>query len=84
VDLVFRPAAWEHYLYWQQTDRRMVKRINQLLEDICRHPCEGMGKPEPLKHELAGCWSRRINREHRVVYRVKDGCVEIVQLRYHY
>lgn len=76
--------AWEDYLYWQQTDKKILKRINTLIKDIKRQPFEGIGDPEPLKHNWSGYWSRRINREHRLVYKVTDKTVIIVQCRYHY
>ena len=82
--LIFSDEAWEDYLYWQDTDRSMVRRINQLIKDIRRSPYEGIGKPEPLKHQLAGWWSRRIDAEHRFVYRVIEQAVEIATLRNHY
>ena len=82
--LVFSDEAWEDYLHWQETDRPMVRRINQLIKDIRRSPYEGIGKPEPLKHQLAGWWSRRIDAEHRFVYRVTENAVEIATLRHHY
>ena len=82
--LIFSDEAWEDYLYWQDTDRSMVRRINQLIKDIRRSPYEGIGKPEPLKHQLAGWWSRRIDAEHRSVYRVTEQAVEIAALRNHY
>jgi toxin YoeB len=82
--LVFSDEAWEDYLHWQETDRSMVRRINQLIKDIRRSPYEGIGKPEPLKHQLAGWWSRRIDAEHRFVYRVTENVVEIATLRHHY
>ena len=82
--LVFSDEAWEDYLYWQETDRAMLRRVNQLIKDIKRSPYEGIGKPEPLKHQLAGWWSRRINSEHRAVYRVSEQGVELATLRYHY
>jgi toxin YoeB len=84
VKLVFSEQAWEDYLYWQKTDRKVLARINTLNQDIRREPSSGIGKPEPLRHGLAGYWSRRINDEHRIVYRVKDDSVLIAQLRYHY
>jgi toxin YoeB len=84
VSLVFSEHAWEDYLYWQQTDTRILKRINQLIKEIQRSPFQGVGKPEPLKHGLAGYWSRRINNEHRIVYKVENKSVYIAQLRYHY
>ncbi len=84
MKLVFADAAWEDYLYWQQQDKRMLERINKLIKEIQREPYTGIGKPEPLKHALTGYWSRRINDEHRMVYRVETGAVVIAQLRYHY
>jgi toxin YoeB len=84
VSLVFSEHAWEDYLYWQQTDKKILKRINQLIKEIQRSPFQGVGKPEPLKHGLAGYWSRRINDEHRIVYKVENKSVYIAQLRYHY
>lgn len=84
MNLVFSQHAWEDYLYWQTTDRKILKRINLLIHDIIRSPFEGIGKPEPLKHGLAGYWSRRINDEHRLVYKVEGGAVFLAQCRYHY
>tara|TARA_R110002094_G_scaffold35321_1_gene47898 strand:- start:56 stop:310 length:255 start_codon:yes stop_codon:yes gene_type:complete len=84
VRLIFAEKAWEDYLYWQRTDKKLVKRINALIKDITREPFEGIGKPEPLKHALSGYWSRRINDEHRIVYKVQDDSLLIAQLRYHY
>lgn len=84
MKLIFSERAWEDCLYWQGTDRKMLKRINLLIEDIVRSPTEGIGKPEPLKHALAGYWSRRIDQEHRIVYRATDDAVLLAQLRYHY
>ena len=82
--LIFAEKAWEDYLYWQKTDKKILKRINGLIKDIARDPFEGIGKPEPLKHALSGYWSRRINDEHRIVYKVQDDSLLIAQLRYHY
>lgn len=76
--------AWEDYLYWQQHDKRMLKRINELIKNTRRTPFEGLGKPEGLKGDLAGFWSRRIDREHRLVYTVSDGVLVIAACRYHY
>tara|TARA_R110000772_G_scaffold127818_1_gene235133 strand:+ start:2978 stop:3232 length:255 start_codon:yes stop_codon:yes gene_type:complete len=84
VRLIFAEKAWEDYLYWQRTDKKLVKRISALIKDITREPFEGIGKPEPLKHALSGYWSRRINDEHRIVYKVQDDSLLIAQLRYHY
>jgi len=82
--LTFSSRAWEDYLYWQKTDKAMLKRINSLIKEIQRQPFEGIGKPERLKHGLAGYWSRRINDEHRIVYKLTDDQLLIAQLRYHY
>ena len=76
--------GWEDYLYWQVTDKKTLRRINALIKDIKRGSFSGMGKPEPLKHHWAGYWSRRIDREHRLVYKVTDEAFIIVQCRYHY
>jgi toxin YoeB len=84
VRLIFSEHAWEDYLYWQQSDRKMLLRINTLIREIQRQPFQGIGKPEPLRHGLAGYWSRRINDEHRIVYKVTEEAVFIAQLRYHY
>jgi len=84
VKLVFSEHAWEDYLYWQRTDRKVLQRINALIKEIQRTPFEGTGKPEPLKHGLSGYWSRRITDEHRIVYKVEAESVYISQLRYHY
>ena len=82
--LVFSEHAWDDYLYWQRTDRKVLKRINLLIQDVQRSPFEGIGKPEPLKHALSGYWSRRINDEHRMVYNVEGDALFVAQLRYHY
>jgi toxin YoeB len=84
VKLIFSELAWEDYLYWQKQDRKLVERINKLIEATVRDPFMGIGKPEPLKHAFAGFWSRRINDEHRMVYRVTGDQLEIAQLRFHY
>ncbi len=84
MKLVFAQLVWEDYLYWQKQDRKMVERINKLIEATARDPFTGIGKPEPLKHVFAGFWSRRINDEHRLVYRVTGDQLEIAQLRFHY
>jgi toxin YoeB len=84
VKLVFSELAWEDYLYWQKQDRKLVERINKLIEATAREPFTGIGKPEPLKHAFAGFWSRRINDEHRMVYRMTGDRLEIAQLRFHY
>lgn len=80
--LIFSATAWAQYL--SHTDRKLIKRINDLIADVMRNGYEGIGKPEPLRGELSGLWSRRIDREHRLVYRIKDGDVEIVACKYHY
>ena len=82
--LVFSEAAWEDYLHWQKTDRKLLERINILIREIERNPFGGIGKPEPLKHALSGYWSRRINDEHRIVYKIQGDDLLIAQLRYHY
>lgn len=76
--------AWDDYLYWQKADKKTLKRINALIKDIKRTPYEGLGKPEPLKYQWTGYWSRRIDREHRLVYKAVDDAIIIVQCRYHY
>ena len=82
--LVFTPLGWEDYCQWQTSDKAMHKRLNRLLEDMIREPFEGIGKPEPLRHVLFGCWSRRIDEEHRLVYLVDGDDVVALQARYHY
>lgn len=84
MKLVFAEQAWEDYLYWQKTDRQLLDRTNTLIKHIIRSPFAGIGKLEPLQHALSGYWSRRINDEHRIVYKIADGAVLIAQLRYHY
>jgi toxin YoeB len=84
MKIVFLDQAWEDYLYWQNTDKASLKKINALIKEIERTPFEGSGKPEPLKHNLAGYWSRRINLEHRLVYKIDNDTVVILQCRYHY
>lgn len=82
--IIFHPQAWDDYLYWQQTDKQILKRVNALIRDIQRDPFDGIGKPEPLKFNLTGYWSRRIDDEHRIVYKVLDDEVIIAQARGHY
>jgi len=81
---VFVEESWEDYLYWQKIDKKIQKRINTLLKDISRNPYDGLGKPEPLKHNYRGFWSRRIDGEHRLIYQVKNDELRIVKCRYHY
>ena len=84
MNLLFFSKAWDDYLYWQQTDKKVLKKINDLIKEVSRNPYEGTGKPEPLKHAYAGYWSRRITDEHRLIYKVEGTTVKIVQLRFHY
>jgi len=82
--LAWASSAWADYLYWQQTDKQTLKRINMLINDIKRQPFTGIGEPEPLRHNWSGYWSRRIDKEHRLVYKVTPDAVIIAQCRYHY
>lgn len=82
--VAFSRQAWADYQYWVQNDRRIAQRVARIVADCVRHPFAGIGNPEPLKHELAGYWSRRITKEHRFVYKVEDGRCLVVQCRYHY
>ena len=82
--LAWASTAWEDYLYWQQQDKQMLKRINLLIKDIQRQPFVGIGEPEPLRHNWSGYWSRRIDKEHRLVYKATDELLIIAQCRYHY
>ena len=84
MKIVFAKNAWEDYTSWLNEDRKMLKKINELIKDIQRTPFSGKGKPEPLKYDLAGLWSRRINLEHRLVYRIKDDTIQIYSCKYHY
>lgn len=84
ISIVFSRRAWEDYQYWVKTDRKIARRIGRLIEDCLRKPFEGIGNPEPLKYELVGYWSRRITKEHRLVYTVKNGRCIVIQCRYHY
>jgi len=84
MKLIFSERAWEDYLYWQSQDAKLVVRINGLIKECLRTPFQGMGKPEPLRGPLAGWWSRRINQEHRLVYRPTEDGLLIAQCRYHY
>lgn len=82
--LSWSDEAWDDCLYWQATDKPTLKRINTLIKDIKRSPFDGIGKPEPLKHDLAGYWSRRIDKEHRLVYLPEGGCIYVAACRFHY
>lgn len=84
MNLTFSEKAWEQYLYWQQTDKKILEKINELIKDCLRSPFKGLGKPEALKGDLRGFWSRRIDDKHRLVYRINDGALEIAQCRHHY
>jgi toxin YoeB len=84
MKILFAEQAWEDYQHWLATDKKLLGRINLLIRDTCREPFDGIGKPEPLRHLLKGYWSRRINEEHRMVYRVEDDTLLLAQLRYHY
>jgi toxin YoeB len=81
---IFVDESWEDYKYWQKTDRKILKKINDLLKDISRTPYSGLGKPEPLKFKYKGYWSRRINHEHRLIYQVKGDEIRIAKCRFHY
>ena len=84
MNILFTDDAWEDYLYWQQTDKQTLRKINQLLKEIQLTPFSGVGKPEPLKHQLQGCWSRRIDSEHRLVYEITDNTLKVIGCRFHY
>ncbi len=84
MKLLFLEDAWDDYLYWQNTNKKTLHRINQLIKEVARTPYSGIGKPEPLKFDMAGCWSRRIDAEHRLVYKPGDDMIIIIQCRYHY
>jgi len=83
MEIVWQTNAWEDYLYWQKNDKQKLKRINELIKDCQRNKFEGIGKPEPLKENLAGLWSRRIDSEHRFVYKIEENRLHIIQCRYH-
>ncbi|MEB3230860.1 MAG: Txe/YoeB family addiction module toxin [Leptolyngbyaceae bacterium] len=84
MKLTFTESGWEDYLWFQATDKKLLKKINTLLQDVKRSPFDGLGKPEPLKANLSGYWSRRINSEHRLVYEIKDDSIIVVACRFHY
>ncbi|WP_052652848.1 Txe/YoeB family addiction module toxin [Planococcus massiliensis] len=81
---IWADQAWEDYLYWKDNEKKNVKKINRLIKEIERHPFTGLGKPEPLKHEWKGYWSRHITQEHRLVYKVENDSILIAQARFHY
>lgn len=82
--IVWTHTAWKDYLYWQSTDKKKLKRINELIKSILREPFQGIGNPEQLKHDLQGYWSRRIDSEHRLVYSFENNTLEIIACRFHY
>ncbi len=84
MKIIFHPNGWDDYIYWQQNNKKILKKINKLIKEIMRNPFEGAGKPEPLKFDLSGFWSRRIDQEHRIVYRVEKNDLHILTCRYHY
>ncbi len=84
MNLLWTDESWEEYLYWQKQDKKILQKINRLIKETKREPFEGIGKPEPLKYELAGCWSRRITDEHRLVYEMRDDALVIISCRFHY
>ena len=84
MKIIFHPNAWEDYLFWQSEHKKNLRKINQLIKEIQREPYEGIGKPEPLKFDLAGFWSRRIDQEHRIIYRVRKDELHILSCRHHY
>ncbi|MBD2178482.1 Txe/YoeB family addiction module toxin [Pseudanabaena sp. FACHB-1998] len=84
MKILFSERAWEDYIYWQQTDKKMLNRVNSLIKDIQRNSYSGIGKPEPLKHGLSGYWSRRIDDEHRLLYKIENDTLLLAQIRYHY
>jgi len=84
MEILFSENGWADYISWQSDDKKILRKINEIIKDIQRHPYEGIGKPEPLKFDLAGFWSRRIDREHRLVYRISENKLLIYMCRYHY
>jgi len=84
MELVWQTNAWEDYLYWQETDKKVLQKINELIKDSLRNPFNGIGKPEPLKGKYSGSWSRRITDEHRLVYAIKEKQLHVLQCRFHY
>lgn len=84
MNILFTEEAWSDYTNWQKTDKKILRKINELIKAIIRDPLEGIGKPEPLKYQLSGFWSRRIDLEHRLVYRIENNRLEIISCKYHY
>jgi len=84
MELVWQTNAWEDYCYWQKQDKKILERVNELIKDCLRSPFKGIGKPEPLKGNYAGCWSRRITQEHRLICKINERRLHILQCRYHY
>jgi toxin YoeB len=84
MKVMFSSDGWEDYLFWQDTDRRMLVAVNKLIKECQRTPFSGAGQPEPLRNQLSGLWSRRINQKHRLIYRVTDVAIDIIQCRFHY
>jgi toxin YoeB len=84
MELVWQTNAWEDYCYWQKQDKKILERVNELIKDCLRSPFKGIGKPEPLKGNYAGCWSRRITQEHRLIYKINERRLHILQCRYHH
>jgi len=84
MNILFTPESWADYQYWQKNDKKPLRRLSELIKDIRRNPFEGIGKPEQLKFQLKGCWSRRIDQEHRLVYQIEDTVIRIIACRFHY
>ena len=84
MPIIFSSISWEDYQYWLENDRKKLERINKIIKDCLRNPFKGIGKPEPLKHNLQGCWSRRIDDEHRLIYEYNSGNISIISCRNHY
>ena len=84
MEFVWQTNAWEDYCYWQKQDKKILERVNELIKDCLRSPFKGIGKPEPLKGNYAGCWSRRITQEHRLIYKINERRLHILQCRYHH
>ena len=84
MNILFTERGWEEYLYWQNADKKLLKKINDLIKDIKRNPFSGIGKPEALKYKYSGLWSRKINSEHRLIYEITDEQINIISCRFHY